>query len=93
MYVRYGGYCAIRRTKPPLTYGWHWQWSPDRVRWLHYEPIRRETKWWRAAIHKLWFEGRIRRYDTEWGTHGTQLERRRFRRRKYRSGGRRATDD
>lgn len=62
------GYCAIRLTRPPIRWGWHWVYIPAgrRLRTIHYEPIRRETVLWRAAIHKLWFKGRIRRYDTPW---------------------------
>lgn len=71
------GYCAIRRTRPPIRWGWHWVYIPLATKWhkagrplrlrtLHYEPIHREKKWWRAAVHKLWFTGRMRRYDAEW---------------------------
>jgi len=64
---RMRGYCAIRRTRPPLTVGFHWSYcTHDRKHWLHFEPVHREKRWWLAAIHKLWFTGRIRRYDTEW---------------------------
>jgi hypothetical protein len=72
LWLRRGGYLLWRRTRPPLTFGLHWQWSQDRRRWLHLEPVRREKKWWRAAIHKLWFTGRIRRYDYPWGTNRTR---------------------
>lgn len=63
-----GGYCAIRWTRPPIPYGWHWSYIPrgKRLRTIHFEPVRREKRLWRAMIHKLWFTGRIRRYDTEW---------------------------
>ncbi len=72
LFVTRGGYCSIRRTRPPITYGWHWLWSPDGRRWLHYEPVKRKEHWWSAAIHKLWFVGRIRRYDFEWGENRTR---------------------
>lgn len=72
LWLRRGGYLLWRRTRPPLSFGLHWQWSQDRRRWLHFEPVHRETKWWRAAIHKLWFEGRIRRYDYPWGEKRTR---------------------
>jgi len=61
-----GGYWACRRTRPPLTWGLHWSWSPDRKRWLHYEPIVRRENFLSATWHKLWFHGRIRRYDEPW---------------------------
>lgn len=62
-----GGYWAVRRVRPPLPFGWHWSWSPDRRRWLHFEPVARKEKLLPAAVHKIWFVGRIRRYDNEWG--------------------------
>jgi hypothetical protein len=67
-----GGYCSIRRVRPPLPFGWHWQWSPDSRHWLHYEPVDRKTTLLSAALHKLWFVGRIRRYDTPWGENRTR---------------------
>ena len=72
LYLTRGGYCAIRKVRPPLPFGWHWSWSPDRRKWLHYEPISRERVWWRAAVAKVFYRGRIRRYDFEWGTNRTR---------------------
>lgn len=68
------GYCAIRRVKPPLPIGWHWVFIPFRrpMRTVHFEPVERKSTWWAAAIHKLWFRGRIRRYDFPWGTNRTR---------------------
>jgi hypothetical protein len=67
-----GGYLLWRRTRPPLSFGLHWQWSQDRRRWIHFEPINRETKWHRAALAKLWFKGRLRRYDFPYGQNRTR---------------------
>jgi hypothetical protein len=67
MFWRYGGYLAIRRVRYPIPFGWHWSWSPDRLNWLHYEPRHRMGTLLPAALHKIWFVGRIRRYDNEWG--------------------------
>ena len=57
----------MRRVRAPLPYGWHWSWSQDGVRFIHFEPVFRKRSLVSAAVHKLWFTGRIRRYDNSWG--------------------------
>jgi hypothetical protein len=43
-----------------------WSWTPDPPRWMmHYTPVKREKKWLKAMIHKIWFYGKIRRYDIQ----------------------------
>jgi hypothetical protein len=67
-FKRGNGYCAIRRTRPPLPWGWHWVYIPNtkKLRVIHYEPITRKDKLVPALIHKIWFKGRLRRYDNPW---------------------------
>lgn len=66
-WIRNGGYLALRLSHPPLGIGLHWVWiSEDRRHFLHYQPRDRATHWWTAILHKLWYHGRIRRYDTDW---------------------------
>ena len=58
-----GGYCALRKSRHIA--GWHWLWSPPtkRHRWVHYEPLAPKAGCWAAALHKVWYRGRIRRGD------------------------------
>jgi hypothetical protein len=67
LWMRRGGYIRLRRVHAPLPYGWHWSWSQDGVRFVHFEPVSRKQTTASAALHKLWFIGRIRRYDNHWG--------------------------
>jgi hypothetical protein len=70
-WIHHGGWVAFRLSHPPLGIGWHWAWfSADRKRMLHYQPIGRKTRWWSAIFHKLWYRGRLRRYDTPWNDGG-----------------------
>ena len=62
MWWRHGGYFCVRRSRH--IWGWHWLWSPDLKRWVHYEPLM--PKEMPAAMwDKLWYEGRIKRGDDE----------------------------
>ena len=61
MYFTRGGYCALRRSHH--IFGWHWLWSPDLRRWVHYQPIAPRKGFFRAALHKVWYEGRVVRGD------------------------------
>ena len=60
MWFTRGGYCAIRKSRNVA--GWHWLWSPDLKRWIHYEPMHPEG-FPKVIIHKLWFKGYIKRGD------------------------------
>lgn len=55
-----GGYFAVRKSRH-IT-GWHWLWSPDLRRWVHYEPLH-PLSGWRAALNKLWYRGYVKRGD------------------------------
>jgi len=72
--MRGQGYCAIRRVHPPLSVGGHWVFIPYRrpMRTLHWQPWQRGDVWWREMIAKIWYAGRIRRYDFEWGSNRTR---------------------
>lgn len=60
LFVTRGGYIAMRKSRH-IT-GWHWLWSPDLKRWVHYDPMFPKNL--PAAMwHKLWYHGRIRRGD------------------------------
>lgn len=61
LWITRGGYFAVRKSRHIA--GWHWLWSPDLKRWLHYEPL--DVKGlpgdcWR----KLLYRGRIKRGDS-----------------------------
>jgi hypothetical protein len=55
-----GAYWALRQSRHIA--GWHWL-VHHRGRWIHYEPLAPRSGWCRTAVHKVWFEGRIRRGD------------------------------
>lgn len=57
---RKGAYWALRQSRHIA--GWHWL-VHYRGRWVHYEPIAPRPECWRAAVHKLWYRGRIVRGD------------------------------
>jgi hypothetical protein len=61
LYFRRGGYCALRKSRHIA--GWHWLWSPDLKRWLHYVPLEPKRDWLGACLHKFWYRGRIQRGD------------------------------
>lgn len=65
MYWTRGGYLVVRPSRHIV--GWHWLWSPDLIRFLHYSPLAPQPMP-RAMWHKLWFRGRIVRGDLpiEW---------------------------
>lgn len=56
---RDGAYFAVRQSRH-IT-GWHWL-VYHRGRWVHFEP-QRVLSGWRAAAHKLWYRGYVRRGD------------------------------
>jgi hypothetical protein len=57
---RKGAYWWMRESRHIA--GWHWG-VYYRGRFIHYDVLEPRSPWWRAAIHKLWYEGRIRRND------------------------------
>jgi hypothetical protein len=63
MFFTRGGYIAVRKSRH-IT-GFHWLWSADLKRWLHYEPIK-PKKLPYVIWDKLWFHGRIKRDDKEY---------------------------
>jgi len=63
MWWRHGGYVAMRRSRH--YYGVHWMWSADLVSWYHYVPLAPRTTFIEAALHKVWFEGRVKHGDDE----------------------------
>ena len=55
-----GAYWAVRQSRHIA--GWHWLVN-HRGRWIHFEPLEPRDGWLRAAIHKLWYDGHIKRGD------------------------------
>ena len=55
-----GAYFALRKSRHIA--GWHWL-VYYRGRWIHYEPRDPRKIWAAAAIHKVWYDGQIRRRD------------------------------
>ena len=55
-----GAYWCVRNSRNIA--GWHWS-VHYRGRFIHYEPLEPRKTWLRAAIHKLWYEGTIKRGD------------------------------
>jgi hypothetical protein len=60
LYFTRGGYCALRRSRHIA--GWHWLWSPDLKRWIHYEPNHSKPMPY-AIWHKVWYHGKVKRGD------------------------------
>jgi len=58
-----GGYLAFRPSRN-IT-GIHWLWSPDLKNWLQYSPKEPKKTFWAAALHKIWYEGRVHRGDKD----------------------------
>lgn len=59
---RWGGYFAVRRTRHLV--GWHWLVRHPRYdRWVAFEPMQYHATWWREAVAKLWYAGRVVRDD------------------------------
>jgi len=78
---RQRGYLAQRSTREHLkiagyNVGWHWVFivvshKTGRAWTLAYEP-RQHFDGWRAIFHKVFYRGRVRRYDFKWGTNRTR---------------------
>lgn len=63
MWWKHGGYVAMR-TSRHIT-GFHWLWSKDLKRWIHYEPIKPKQNFFSASLHKIWYKGTIRCSDID----------------------------
>ena len=55
-----GAYWALRKSRHIA--GWHWLVN-HRGRWIHYEPREPKATWLKAAAHKVWYVGTIKRGD------------------------------
>lgn len=57
-----GAYFAVRNTRHLV--GWHWVVQhPKYKRWIGYEPYVYHGTWWREAVAKFWYRGKIVRDD------------------------------
>jgi hypothetical protein len=70
--MKKGGKIYWRRARAPWTIGYHWIWT-DGKRIIHCEPLwsSKDKTLTQAFFHKIWYYGRIRRYDAEWGSNKT----------------------